>query len=208
MSGVIYFVRHGETMWNRAGRLQGQADSPLTRRGVGHALAYADYLSGLLASEAEIQLHASPMGRARQTAALIADGLGLDGDVIRVDPLLAEHDVGAWSGRTWPEIEAAHEGSPDLLKDWSHRPPGGETRNEMRARAERWLAARSVAAPVVVVSHGGMSRAFRAAYLGLSSEGARALETHTHGRLFRLAGGRAEELAVEAGAPPPESLLG
>jgi probable phosphoglycerate mutase len=205
---VIYLVRHGETVWNRAGRLQGRGDSPLTLRGIGHATAYGRLLADALDSAGSVRIHASPMGRARQTAALIADALGLAGDPVRVDPLLAEHDVGEWTGRTWAEIERETGLGPERLRDWSFRPPGGETRSEMRERAARWLAGREEAAIDVVVSHGGMSRAFRAAFLGLGPRAAAALPPHTHGRLFRLADGEAIEFVADAAAAPEERLLG
>jgi broad specificity phosphatase PhoE len=205
---VIYFVRHGETVWNRAGRLQGRADSPLTERGVAQARAYGEHLAGVLHEQSTLRLHSSPMGRARRSAALIAEVLGYPADRVVVAPLLAEHDVGSWTGKTWDEIERAHGDSPEQLRDWHHRPPSGETRAEMMQRAAAWLATRGSTGIDVVVSHGGMSRAFRAAYLGITSTAAAMLPTHTHGRLYRLDSGAVVELVTDPAEPPVERLLG
>lgn len=205
---MIYFVRHGETVWNRAGRLQGRADSPLTDRGVAQAQAYGEHLAGVLRDQEAVRLHSSPMGRARRTAALIAEALGYSADRVAVAPLLAEHDVGGWTGRTWAEIEQAHGDSPERLRDWHHRPPSGETRAEMMERAVAWLARRESTGIDIVVSHGGMSRAFRAAYLGITASAAANLPTHTHGRLYRLDAGAVVELVTDPVEPPVERLLG
>jgi probable phosphoglycerate mutase len=205
---MIYFVRHGETVWNRMGRLQGRADSPLTRRGVEHAMAYGRALAEALAGAGPVRLHSSPLGRARQTAALIADALGLAGDPVRVEPLLAEHDVGEWTGLSWAEIEQAYGATPDRLRDWHFRPPGGETRAEMLERAAGWMATRASEGIQVLVSHGGMSRAFRAAFLGLDAEAAAGLPGHTHGRLYRLLDAEIVEIVTDPGPAPAEALLG
>ena len=186
---MIYYVRHGETVWNRAGRLQGRLDSPLTERGVAFAKGYGRTLSRSIGATDAVRMFASPLGRAHTTAIMIADALGLDASAVRIDPLLAEHDVGAWAGRTWDEIEREDGATPERLRDWHYRPPGGETRAEMLERARSWLAARDPSATDIVVSHGGMSRAFRAAYLDLTLEAALELPTHRHGRFYRLCGG-------------------
>lgn len=205
---MIYFVRHGETAWNRAGRLQGRADSPLTERGEEQARSYGRHLAAALTGYAPIRVSVSPMERARTTASLIARELDLAADAIVIEPLLAEHDVGDWTGRTWAEIERDHAGSRESLRDWHHRPPGGETRAEMMERARTWLAARRDPGVDVVVSHGGMSRAFRAAYLGIDPHRAAGLPTHTHGRLYRLDAGVVVEVVTDPGEQPIERLLG
>jgi len=205
---LIYFVRHGETVWNRAGRLQGRADSPLTERGEGQARGYGRHLAEVLRDAASVRLSVSPMGRARRTACLIADELGLPEDALVIEPLLAEHDVGEWTGRTWAQIEQAQAGSHESLRDWHHRPPGGETRAEMMERARTWLVGRRSTEVDIVVSHGGMSRAFRAAYLGIDPVSAATLPTHTHGRVYRLEAGAVVEVVTEPGEQPVEQLLG
>jgi len=206
---VLYYVRHGETVWNTRQRLQGRLDSPLTRRGISLAIGYGARLREQLPTTAGAVIHSSPMGRAHQTAVLIAEVLGLDPHLIEVDALLAEHDVGDWGGRTWDEV-ALSDGRPvDLLRAWDTRPPGGESRREMAERARRWLAEPRDGEVCIAVSHGGFSRVLRGAYLGLSpGPEMNDLPVHAHGRLYRLADGRVDELVTDEGEQPAEKLLG
>ena len=72
-SHTIYYVRHGETVWNRLQRLQGREDSPLTLWGTQLSSDYGSHLLRELDGERDVEIVASPMGRTRQTAAIIAD---------------------------------------------------------------------------------------------------------------------------------------
>ena len=94
-------LRHGETVWNRAGRLQGWQDSPLSEAGC----AQAEALAARLADERVDLLVASDLGRTRQTAAPIAARLGLD---VVAEAGLRERCYGELEGMTWAEIEHAH----------------------------------------------------------------------------------------------------
>jgi len=134
---LYYYVRHGQTVWNRQQRLQGRGDSPLTLWGVQLALAYGEALRRELGGERDLAVYSSPMGRALQTAAIVADAIGTGADAVIEDELLAEHDVGGWGGRSWVEIEREFGTSRDALRDWDLRPPGGETRREMFERAHQ-----------------------------------------------------------------------
>lgn len=205
---TLYYVRHGETVWNRAQRLQGRQDSPLTLWGVQLAIAYGGRLQQALDGVRDIEIVTSPMGRARQTAAIVADVLGLDGRDVAVDERVAEHDVGEWAGRTWAEIADENGRDAAELRGWGVRPPGGETRQEMFVRACAWLEAPRARAVTIVVSHGGFSRMLRGAYLGLSPDEMAVMPVHSHGRFYRLADGRCDEVVAHAAAPPPEDLLG
>ena len=206
----IFLVRHGETVWNRARRMQGRADSPLTLRGARLAEAYGRLLARELDGEAKGRtgFYVSPMGRTRQTASLIADCLGVDLDAFAVDPLLAEHDVGAFEGLGWPEIEARHGVTREDWRDWSTRPPGGETRTEVLARAQAWLAESRPHDIAVLVTHGGLSRTFRAAFLGASERGRVEMTSHDHGRVFVLEGGDVREIVVDDADHPSEAAFG
>jgi broad specificity phosphatase PhoE len=154
----LWFVRHGESVWNAEGRWQGQADPPLTERGRRQAERAAERLAGLGIAV----LVASDLGRARETAQILGAHLGL---APRFDPALRELDVGRWSGhplaevaRRWPE-ELARFRAGDLAL----RAGGGESRLALRERALAALVrvAAAAAAPVAVVSHLGVLRALR-----------------------------------------------
>src|SRR6188472_696792 len=75
MTGTMLLVRHGETEWNRARRYQGWCDSPLTALGIAQAEAIGHRLAAL-PEAAAAPIVASPIGRARRTAEIIAECLG------------------------------------------------------------------------------------------------------------------------------------
>ncbi len=215
-SSSLFYVRHGETVWNRMGRLQGQQDSPLTRRGVELAIRYGEVLAARLDGSTRVVVHSSPLGRARQTAALLADVLGLDANAVRVDELLVELHMGEWSGHTWPQLAERLGVDPHSLKGWTVRPPGGESRLEMLDRAKAWIdrhrererATPEGAVTHIVVAHGGLSRVFRGAWLGLEVDRMRELPMHAHGQILQLHEGRIEQITVDDGDQPAEDLLG
>lgn len=204
----LFFVRHGETAWNREGRLQGQADSPLTLRGVQLCMAYGDFLKSALAGTdpGRIGFYASPMGRTRQTASLLADALGVPLGAFTIDPLLAEHDVGELEGLDWREIEARHGLTREIWRRWDTKAPGGESRIDVLGRAKRWLGESRAHDVAVLVSHGGFSRAFRTAWLGLDDEARHAITRHSHGCIFEFEGDACtthEVVPIEDGQDSP-----
>ena len=152
----LLLVRHGQSEWNAIGRWQGQADPPLSALGEEQARDAA----GRLGATGFSAVVSSDLQRARRTAEILAEALGLG---VRVDPDLREIDVGQWQGLTRTEIEA---GWPNALADWSagrsEAPPGGETRAHLAERARAALArAAAEASPgdhVLLVSHGALVR--------------------------------------------------
>jgi glucosyl-3-phosphoglycerate phosphatase len=163
--------RHGRTEWNDTGRFQGHTDVPMDA--VGHAQAAAAALA--LAVLAPTAIVSSDLSRASETAAYLGK---LTGVPVGLDERLREIDVGEWSGLTRPEIEAKF---PDTNAAWLRgedvRREGGETLAEVTARATAALAdalATSGDGPLVVVTHGGVSRALVLALLGLPIEHASA----------------------------------
>ena len=157
----IFLVRHAESEWNASGLWQGHADPPLSEAGRGQLSALVTRLSEELAGERVSRVVCSDLIRARQTAEALGASLGLS---VQSDPGLRELDVGDWSGLTRAEIEAR---GPELLArfeagDSDTRPPGGETRREIRHRAR--FALRSIVnanawGRIVLVSHLGLIRA-------------------------------------------------
>jgi probable phosphoglycerate mutase len=149
----LILIRHGETQWNREGRIQGyHADSSLTENG----LEQARRLAVRLKSEGLLALHSSDSGRARQTVAPIAAALEID---IVYDASLRERNYGVFEGRTYAELEREH---PDAYakfrsRDPAYAPPGGESgaqfRDRIVAALERIAAAADHAA---VITHGGV----------------------------------------------------
>ena len=104
LTAPLYMLRHGETAWNTERRMQGTKDSPLTARGRQQAVAMGRTLKRELASEpGPTFFFRSPLGRARETADIIGDEIGLTSDEWRDDPRLAELGYGRWEGFSWKE---------------------------------------------------------------------------------------------------------
>jgi probable phosphoglycerate mutase len=165
----LYLVRHGETEWARLGRHTGRTDVPLTEAGRLQARAIADRLAGVRLG----RVLSSPLSRALETARLAGYG-----DVVEVEPDLAEWDYGAYEGRTTPEIRQSVRG----WTIWEEGPRGGESAADVTARVDRVLAALDGAeGNVALFAHGHVLRVLAARWLGLpASEGRRfALGTAT-----------------------------
>ncbi|KQO93800.1 histidine phosphatase family protein [Leifsonia sp. Leaf264] len=136
-------VRHGETDWNRQGRVQGHTDIPLNDLGRAQALAAADVLS----SAEPTRIIASPLGRAAETAAIITEAIG--GPAVETEADFIEMQYGEAEGAVWQDIR--HLYSDGVV-------PGAEARPAVLERstaALRRLAAESTGT-VIVASHGGV----------------------------------------------------
>jgi broad specificity phosphatase PhoE len=198
----IYLLRHGETEWNRLGRWQGRADSPLTPLGVAQAKAYAGVLRRELGDPASAWLVTSPLGRARQTGAILREALHFAPERCSESELLAEHDMGLWEGLGRADVDAKFPGEyarRDADK-WSYVMPQGESYAHVHARAMRWLLAQRPGEVLVVVAHGMLSRVLRGAFLGLAGPATLELPSHSHGQLYVLEASGCRVL--EAEVPP------
>ena len=195
---AIYVVRHGQTAWNVAGRRQGRADSPLTELGIAQAVAVGRALRRELDGADGVAIACSPLGRARVTARILCRELGLREAAIGVDPLLTEHDQGAWEGLTAGEIEGRFPGelARRAADKWRHVISGGECYADVHARARSWLDARDPSATAVVVTHEMLSRTLLGAYAGEPPE-AMLVRSHPHDRIFRLRSAAVEELRAQ-----------
>jgi probable phosphoglycerate mutase len=148
----ILLVRHGESVWNAEGRWQGAANPPLSDAGREQARALADAVR-----DAGIDsLVASDLDRARETAQIVADALGLPAPVI--DAGWRERDVGEISGHTRAEIEKKW---PGLLERWRRGElesmPGGESDITPRVVAAlRHVAFEHDGVCTLVATHGGV----------------------------------------------------
>jgi len=155
----IILVRHGETEWNRLGRLQGHLDIGLSDEGHAQAALLA---RRLLAEQARGErfdaCYSSDLSRARQTAQPLADALGLPLTVLSA---LRERHYGVFQAHDKPQIEARY---PELYRVWQTRdphfePPEGESMQAFYTRVNTTLAelARLHAGQrIVCVAHGGV----------------------------------------------------
>ncbi len=171
-SPTIYFIRHGETAWNAAGRFQGTKDIPLNDRGRAQAAQAGVVLGELIARDAHaparLSFVASPLIRARHTMELVRRELALPADGFALDDRLREIAYGVWEGSTLAEMRASH---PDLFAErerdkWHVSPPGGESYVSVTQRMRGWYD--QLTADTVAVSHGGTARALMVA-LGVAT---------------------------------------
>jgi probable phosphoglycerate mutase len=125
----LVLVRHGETHWNRAGRIQGQTDSELTNIGIRQALA----MGAMLAGERFDYLLSSDLGRALQTAQLIAPNTGLE---VRIEPRFRERGFGIAEGKTYAEIDLEFPEMFSRIRETNpeYAAPGGESRRHFHER--------------------------------------------------------------------------
>lgn len=164
---LLYLIRHGESLFNAEGRIQGQSDVALSPLGLRQAKAIAFSL-GQQPIEA---VFSSPLRRAIETAEPLARRLDVE---LRTDDRLREINAGIFQGLLWAEIEEKfpdesrpwHEGQPDFVI------PGGESRRQLMVRgravfeAIREMNLRQVA----VVAHGGILAAALKAILRIPAE--------------------------------------
>jgi broad specificity phosphatase PhoE len=165
MASEIWLIRHGETEWSREGKHTSRTDLPLTAEGERRAEAVGQWLKG----RPFALVLTSPMRRALDTCRLA-------GYAAETTPDLSEWDYGAFEGLTTAQIQVDHPG----WTIWTGTPEGGETAQEVGARADRVIA-RAVAAggDVALFGHGHMLRVLAARWLGLEPEGGRLLELST-----------------------------
>jgi probable phosphoglycerate mutase len=166
-AGRDFIARHGETVFNAAGRIQGEhLHTPLTRAGFAQADAMGAALRTLLGAKPALTLWASPTGRALQTLAVIAEHLELDWHVARTDSRLVEIGVGSWAGRFYADLIA--EVGPVFDAAGLLRPaPDGEDYRAIAARVGGW-AADTAGDPGdrLVVMHGMSARVLRGVLTG------------------------------------------
>lgn len=153
----FWFLRHGQTDWNRGNLAQGRTDVPLNAEG----LAQAHAAAGLLAGRGIARIFASPLVRARVTAEIVGAALGL---AVAYDPGLQEVAFGAREGQVM---------LAPWFADWvagRATPEGAERFATMQARVVVAVGtALRAPGPVLIVAHGGMFRGLRAA-MGLDPD--------------------------------------
>lgn len=157
----FYFVRHGQTDSNVEGRIQGHLDVPLNAKGVRQAGLVAPRLG-----EGRIRrIVCSPLARARQTAEIIRDALGVE-EALATHDGLRERNHGSWQGRTWDEIYKDL-GVAAEVEELPHSAPDSEPFVEMDKRVSLAVAEiLTLGEGTLIVSHGGVFRSVQTFLLG------------------------------------------
>lgn len=148
----LYFIRHGQTQWNTAKKLQGRTNIPLSEVGIAQIKAYQ--LNDKLQS---LQWFSSPLLRARETAELMGVNAATEKHLI-------EMNWGDWEGKTLKQIEAENpeEFAAQEALGLDLTPPQGESPRMVAERVNDWaehLAALSCELEIGCVSHKGVIRA-------------------------------------------------
>lgn len=181
----LLLLRHGETEWNHARRIQGSLDSPLTALGRRQAEEQGRILAALRPDPMHMPLYVSPLFRARMTAEI-----AMPGHAQIVDPRLSEIACGDWEGLTpaeraqgWPALAA--ECQSDLaLYD---RAPGGEGLDGVARRVSDFL--HGLDSPSVIVAHKVVLIVLRGLLLGLDRTALHGLEA-PQGVVLRIDAGQ------------------
>ena len=205
---ALILIRHGPTLWNAQGRLQGRSDQPLSEAGLAEVTRW-HLPDAVRERRADWHFLSSPLLRARQTAEVLF-GAGAFG----IEPRLCEMDWGDWEGKRLADLRAdaaldmaAHEARGlDLL------PPGGESPRAVQARLIPLLERlQSGGRPVCAVTHKGVIRALLALALGWNMTGkAPAKIVPASAQVFALGPGGMPSLEcagwpLRAGAEAPPS---
>ena len=167
----LVLLRHGQTEYNAANRMQGQLDTDLSELGRAQAVAAAE----VLAKRQPLLIVSSDLRRAFDTAVALGERTGVPVDV---DSRLRETHLGDWQGLTHLEVDAAAPGARLAWRDdarWA--PHGGESRVDVAERSVPLVAElvesqaewgiEEADRPVVLVAHGGLIAALTAGLLGI-----------------------------------------
>lgn len=189
---TVYYIRHGETDWNMAGRLQGHRDIPLNDNGRRQARHCGQVLRDLFVKEgrdpSSIDYVSSPLVRASETMELVREGLGLPRDGFRRDAQLIELSFGDWEGST---IALLHQNDPVRIAQREHDkyhfvPPNGESYRMVEARMKRWYD--GLNGDVVATAHGGTCRGLMTC-LGVAKPAVAPLVDIVQGEVYVFRGG-------------------
>lgn len=148
----LWLIRHGETIWNSEGRIQGHMDAPLSGLGI----KQANVLAKRLSSKSFDAIYSSDSGRATQTANIVFPGQNLC-----LDARLREMHYGVLEGKTRAtfnteeaEIYAKYKRDP-----FHQKLTGGENWQDLFARVDAWMKSLPEDGVVAAVTHGGAVRA-------------------------------------------------
>ncbi|MFQ2273008.1 histidine phosphatase family protein [Aeromonas hydrophila] len=155
----LVVMRHGQTPANAEERYQGAQDIGLSDTGVAQISAQARALA--MAQAPFQRLLSSPLLRARQSAALVADELGLP---VTLVPAFRERHVGVFEGLTQQEARERYPAlwARNITRRWTEAPPGGESLDAVIARVGQELAQSGRQERVLLVAHGVVAKVIRA----------------------------------------------
>ena len=150
-------IRHGESLSNREGRVQGQANVKLSDTGRQQAAAVAAWCESQSFRNQSCELWSSPLCRAQETAEVIGTAIGLP---VQLEDKLVELNAGVFQGHLWDDLADRF---PEAVARWrsgdvDFQIPGGESRRQLAERGRHALELLSVrpVRSMIIVAHGGV----------------------------------------------------
>ena len=183
---TIFLLRHGQTEWNIAARLQGTLDSALTEKGRLQALRQGALLDSCLSQYPDMSVLSSPQGRALKTAKIASEGNNLS---INQDIRLREISAGSWDGAYLDDIERNHGHLFEQARnafELMFFAPDGEGKISVLARSRAVLADQKK--PVILVTHGATLCVLRGLLRGMQFEEMLNLD-HEQGCIYQIKDG-------------------
>ncbi|MBI2359704.1 MAG: histidine phosphatase family protein [Deltaproteobacteria bacterium] len=161
---TLFLLRHGETTWNKNGRVMGRLEVPLNRRGIVQAKHIAKILSRVKIDA----VYASPLKRALQTAKIVTRSIKAP---LNIEPQLTEVGFGRWEGRNFDQLARDKTYNRFIESPMTAKLPGGETMRGVQRRgleALRRAIRKHPQGRLLFVTHGDVIRAILCHYLRLS----------------------------------------
>ncbi len=196
----IFIARHGETVFNAVGRMQGMdAHTPLTWEGCEQAVRMGEALRAHVPDADTLALVASPSGRTLQTLALVVAEIHADWHDHITDTRLREIDVGEWEGQYYadlfPDVTDLIDMEHKLFKQFAKK---GEDYVAVAARVREWISDQAFDRDMLIISHGMTARVLRGVLLGMPMMdfyGAPIARTLSQGSMVMIRDG-VEELVI------------
>lgn len=201
----LFIARHGETIFNLAGRIQGNdAHTPLTQRGFTQADEMGQALARHLNGFSGLELVASDTGRALQTLSVVCEHIEADWHQVAADPRLREIGLGEWEGIYYNDLNGQLKIDHDQGL-FLTQAPGGETYGDIANRLRDWIKDQTFERDMLLISHGMTSRVLRGMLTGrppLESVDAPMAESLPQGSMVEIIDG--EETIIHLGAGEAE----
>ncbi len=166
----IILLRHGETKWNVEGRFQGRLDSPLTKKGKLQAKENALKLKKNIEDFSKIKIFSSPLGRAKETAFIISDILGVERKTIIFDKRVIEFNYGIFEGKIRDNILDTEEFKEREANKWNFIIENGESYQIIQNRVKDFLNFIKDEKIVIVIAHEMVNKVIRGLYCNLSED--------------------------------------
>jgi len=167
---TIILIRHGQTVWNEEGRFQGILNSLLTKKGELQAKENAEKLKKNIEDFENIKIFSSPLGRARDTAYIICDELGIDRDTIIFDDRIIEFNYGIFEGQKREEMMKRQEFRDREANKWSYEIENGESYILVQNRVKDFIYSIKDEKKVIIVAHEMVNRTIRGVYCNYNKD--------------------------------------